>query len=366
MESKQIYSGESSSTTDANQAASVAENPLRGSAATANNEPSDNGTASNDGYRPVRDIAHVEDAPADVDKPIEATSFPPLSNDAPASPEAAENGPPSDGDEGGLAPDRAFPRSSSPASASQRYKVSFYQKRGEDGICHLHKFWLYETGSRFYVVGGDVMERKFRLLKIDRTSENGRLSVSEDDIVYGKKEMNQLLHTMSEASKASGGMKLVYTFWGLLGFVRFTGAYYMLLITKRSSVAVIGGHYVYQIDGTELVSLTSPPTRSKVERDPEEARFIGILNNLDLTRSFYFSYSYNITRTLQQNITRERRASDKDSHDNAAFDFNPMFVWNHYLLKPVSTVLKTTYDWCLPIIHGFIDQASTRIMSLCI
>ena len=30
----------------------------------------------------------------------------------------------------------------------------------------------------------------------------------------------------------------------------------MLLITKKSTVAMIGGHYVYQIEGTELVPLT--------------------------------------------------------------------------------------------------------------
>ena len=34
-----------------------------------------------------------------------------------------------------------------------------------------------------------------------------------------------------------------------------------------------------------------------------------------------------------------------------------MFVWNHHLLKPAMTALKNPSDWCLPIIHGYIDQA---------
>ncbi len=38
----------------------------------------------------------------------------------------------------------------------------------------------------------------------------------------------------------------------------------MLLITKKSTVAVIGGHFVYQIDGTELVPLT--PARIKADQ----------------------------------------------------------------------------------------------------
>jgi hypothetical protein len=118
--------------------------------------------------------------------------------------------------------------------------------------------------------------------------------VSEDDIVYTKKEMSQLLNTVDDGNKSTGGMKLKCSTWGLLGFVRFTGTYYMLLITKRSQVAMIGGHYVYQIDGTDLVPLvTSQNSRFKPDsRNAEETRFLGILNNLDLSRSFYFSYSY--------------------------------------------------------------------------
>ncbi|KAL6719106.1 phosphatidylinositol-3,5-bisphosphate 5-phosphatase [Lecanora helva] len=230
------------------------------------------------------------------------------------------------------------------------------EKIGEKGVRNIHKFWLYETARRFYVVGGDVLEQKFRLLKLDRAADISDLCIAEDNVVYTKKDMNQLLDTLDDGNKTSGGMKLRYSFWGLLGFVKFTGAYYMLLITKRSQVAVIGGHYIYQVDGTELVPLTVSSYRPKVEKDPEEARFIGILNNLDLTRSFYFSYSYDTTRTLQRNLLRERQNLHHGKNPVLSKDFNSMFVWNHHFLGPASAVLDTVYDWCLPIIHGFVDQ----------
>ena len=252
---------------------------------------------------------------------------------------------------------KAFPGSTSPSlPACITMDDAAAEKVGEEGICRMHKYWLYETPQRFYVVGGDVTERKFRLLKLDRATDSGDLSIVEDDIVYTKKDMNQLLDTLGEGNKASGGMKLRYSFGGLLGFVKFTGAYYMLLITKKSQVAVIGGHYIYQIDGTELISLTVSAFRSKVEKDPEEARFIGILNNLDLTRSFYFSYSYDITRTLQRNILPERETLQLGHTQLTTRNHNSMFVWNHHFLKPASSALNTAYDWCLPIIHGFVDQ----------
>ncbi|KAF1955781.1 polyphosphoinositide phosphatase [Byssothecium circinans] len=252
----------------------------------------------------------------------------------------------------------SFQRSSSPAAMQK--KGAGYVKVGEGGINRMHKFSLYETSTRFYLVGADSMDKHYRVLKIDRTAP-GHLSVFEDDIVYDKREMNQLLNTIDDGNKHTGGMKLKCSTWGLLGFIHFTEAYYMLLITKRAQVAMIGGHYIYQVDGTELIPLTTGATlRFQKDRNPEEARFLGILNNLDLTRFFYFSYSYNITRSLQQNIIRERQALNEGlPHPNR--DYQDMFVWNHFLLEPAKAALKNVYDWCHPIIHGSVDQSSLDV-----
>ena len=287
----------------------------------------------------------------------ESSYFPFLGRSPPPSPRADPPGTCFEGED--EEPATAIQRSTSPLSATFGTKSAANYKAGEEGVSRMHKFSLYETASRYYLVGGDIVDRKFRVLKIDRTAESGNLSIAEDDIVYTKKEMNQLLKTVDDGNKGSGGLRLKCTNWGLLGFIRFTGAYYMLVITKRSQVALIGGHYIYQIDGTELVPLmASSSFRSKSDRDTEEARFIGILNNLDLSRSFYFSYSYNITRTLQQNIIREREALQHDPMTIRQPFHNAMFVWNHHFLQPVIETLKSPYDWCLPIVHGFIDQAS--------
>ncbi|KAL9603636.1 MAG: hypothetical protein Q9179_002123 [Wetmoreana sp. 5 TL-2023] len=243
-----------------------------------------------------------------------------------------------------------FGRSTSPTSASQKTKGAEYPKVGEEGICKMHRFSLYETVSRFYFVGGDVLDRKFRILKIDRTADFDELVVSEDEIVYTRKEMNQLLNVIDDGNRVSGGLKLRCSTWGLLGFIRFTGAYYMLVITKRSQVAMIGGHYVYQVDGTELVPLTTPASsRLKAERISEEARFVSTLSNLDLSRSFYFSYTYDITRSLQQNLTREREALSQGALRRSHDYHRGMFVWNHHLLGPASEALQNTYDWCIPV-----------------
>ena len=289
------------------------------------------------------------------------SQFPHLSNNPPTSPGPASIRTHADDEDEEPAIPKSFNRSASPTSAFQRNRGAQYEKVGEEGVCKMHKFSLYETASRYYLVGGDIMDHKYRILKIDRTVESGDLSIAEDDIIYTKTEMSQLLNAVDDGNKSTGGLKLKCSTWGLLGFIRFTGSYYMLLITKRSQVAMIGGHYIYQIDGTELVSLTTPSsTRFRLDRNPEEARFVGILNNLDLSRSFYFSYSYDITHTLQYNMRRERETLSQGRPVTTQKQYSAMFIWNHYLLEPAAEVLKNTYDWCLPIIHGFIDQASTN------
>ena len=255
---------------------------------------------------------------------------------------------------------RSFQRSMSPTTM-QRNKNACYEKVGEGGIRNMHRFTLYETTTRFYLVGQDIMDTYFRVLKIDRTAPPDSLNVFEDDIVYDRREMSQLLNAIEDGNKGSGGMKIRLNTWGMLGFIRFTEAYYMLLITKRAQVALIGGHYVYQVEATELIPLTTGSTsRFARDRNPEEARYLSILANLDLTKSFYFSYSYNITQTLQRNIIRERTAVNAGLR-RSGHDFNDMFVWNHHLLEPAMGALKNPYDWCMPVIHGFIEQASLYI-----
>lgn len=281
-------------------------------------------------------------------------TYPQLSNNPPSSPSAGQPFA-DDKDEEPSVP-KSFDRTAGSKPEPKDDDSSY-----EYAVRQMHRFTLYETTTRFYIVGSDLLDNQFRILKIDRTAEEGDLSITEDEFVYTRPEMMRLLATIEDGNIATGGLKQKCPFWGLLGFIRFTGVYYMILITKRSVVAMIGGHYVYQIDNTQLVPLTTDAGSKKPERNSEEARFVGILGNLDLTRGFYFSYSYDITRTLQHNIIRQREALVKGLAHSDKLDFNDMFAWNHYLLEPAKACIKNTYDWCTPIVHGYVDQAEISV-----
>ncbi|AEO55169.1 hypothetical protein MYCTH_2298714 [Thermothelomyces thermophilus ATCC 42464] len=335
-----------------------------------------------DASPPRQDIPQRIPESKDTSEPV----FPPLHNNAGADADSIASGAsaPSRAGPGGVGDDndedepavaRPFLRTSSPDPQSrpglaksvddedseERVGVGNGPGRRPKPKQRMHRFSLYETASRFYIVGGDVTEKRYRILKIDRTNDDAsELSMTEDKTVYTQKDMNQLLDTIDDGNKGTGGLKLRCTTWGLLGFIKFTGPYYMLLITKKSTVAMLGGHYVYQIDGTELIPLTSPNFKAD-QRNTEESRFLGILNHLDLTRSFYYSYSYDITRSLQHNVARERASLLNGSPCSADDDLNTMFVWNHHLLQPAVRALNAPFDWCRPIIHGYIDQAAVSV-----
>lgn len=315
-------------------------------------------------------------SPQDLSKPLTVTTddaddgeksvpqvYSLLSNNPPDSPPQRPGKRDEEDDDEELDLSKSFNRTASPSPAAlQRNKGATVGKVGEEGVVRMHKFTLHETANYYYIVGSDLLDSAFRILKIERTSESGELNITEDDIVYTKKETQQILNAIDEGNRATGGLKVKTSFWGLLGFVRFTAQYYMIYVTKRSQVAMIGGHYIYQIDKTELMPLvTAASMRAKADRHIQEARFISILGNLDLTRSFYFSYSYDVTRTLQHNIMRERQALQEGLTEPLKRDHNDMFVWNHHLLEPAKRLLRNPFDWCLSIVHGYVDQSALSV-----
>jgi hypothetical protein len=58
----------------------------------------------------------------------------------------------------------------------------------------------------------------------------------------------------------------------------------------------------------------------------DEGRYKALLSTLDLTDTFYFSYTYDLTRTLQSNMGGPGATAA------------PHFVWNHYLIDQCASL----------------------------
>lgn len=136
-------------------------------------------------------------------------------------------------------------------------------------------------------------------------------------------------------------------------------------MSKRRYVGSIAGHKVYGIAEKGLVQLTRTPRTpgpSLSGRDAAaETRYRRLLlTGLDLTKDFYFSYTYNLSQSLQANFARAALVEDVDGHRDADERFTGMFVWNEYLTRPLRTALGGD-KWLLCLVHGFFQQ---RMLSL--
>ena len=210
-------------------------------------------------------------------------------------------------------------------------------------------------------MGTNAAKERYRVLQIHRTNPT-ELTVIEDDVLYTEGEKARLLKMIEDGNLSVGGLHLTpMRIYGIVGFVRFTQGWYMIFITKRRQVALLGGHYIYHIDETRLVPIA---LQSKIDKNSDEARYIATFQNIDLAKNFYFSYTYDITNSLQKNLTHPPLAPPTATDSDKAADpllHNDMFVWNHYLLSSGFQNLNSKSGWILPLIYGFVDQAKISV-----
>ncbi|KAK4778072.1 hypothetical protein SAY87_018259 [Trapa incisa] len=215
---------------------------------------------------------------------------------------------------------------------------------------YLERFQLFETLSNFYLVGRDETKSYWRVLKIART-EPSELNVVEDPITYTERECAEFLRRLEEGNKYNGGLKLRTSCFGIIGFIKFLGPYYMLLITKRVEIGTICGHSVYTITGSEMIQIPNSSVLSNASLSDDENRYKKLLQVVDLKKDLFFSYSYNVMSSLQKNLC-----------DNKAEQFpnETLFIWNEYLTREIHIKLGSTL-WTVALVYGFFKQVNLSV-----
>ena len=66
------------------------------------------------------------------------------------------------------------------------------------------------------MVGSNQGDDHFRVLKIDRTAVT-ELNVTDDEVVYSKQEVLELLSMIEDGNRSSGGLHKVTAFFGIVG-----------------------------------------------------------------------------------------------------------------------------------------------------
>ncbi|CAB1096112.1 unnamed protein product [Ectocarpus sp. CCAP 1310/34] len=249
----------------------------------------------------------------------------------------------------------------------------------EPVVSKLERFVLYETSSHLYLTASDRSETTYRVLKLDRRVVNPTSLADicqEDPVVYTPIDMIEMLDMIHEGNRTVGGLSMTAKGYGIVGFVRFLDCYYLNFITQRRLVGAIGGNLVYAIKATEMFAIKPADTASgalsstaahgndsnafvstlakvnrrlhPTQRETAEAKYLGLFQFIDLTKDFFYSYTYDLTNSLQHNMTA---ATSKTFPPPP---FKDMYAWNFHQTRELEAQvghLNSSF-WVIPIVHG--------------
>ncbi|EPS70419.1 hypothetical protein M569_04340, partial [Genlisea aurea] len=203
----------------------------------------------------------------------------------------------------------------------------------------------------FIMIGRDQSRTCWKVLKINKL-ELSELSLTEDSTTYSETECYDLLRRIHIGNRSTGGLKFLTTCYGIIGFIKFLGPYYMLMITKRRKIGMICGHAVYSIAKCEMVPINKSNLQPNTAYAKNENRYKKLLRSVDFTKNFFFSYSYHVMRTLQKNLSYE---------ESRLFLYETLFVWNEFLTRGIRAQLKSS-TWTVALVYGFFKQVRLSVL----
>lgn len=201
--------------------------------------------------------------------------------------------------------------------------------RDSDRLLGLYDvFYLYTVPDKFYAVPVNDFSR---VLVVDRMT--GTLTVQNN-------------HTEEDLPNPQC-RRVIY---GIIGVINLLGGSYMLFITERKQIGTISDQNIYQIVQTEMLpSSTYKEKNMTADQISSNQQYIGMITKVLSTPYFYFSYSYDLTHSMQQINSFNTDFFLKPLHERA----DERFIWNRKLVEQFDTPGVALF--CVPILHGFIS-----------
>lgn len=229
---------------------------------------------------------------------------------------------------------------------------------------YISLMFLYETFCKFYLVG-KVSKDEYRLLTIGRDVPH-KLDVIVDPGRYTRTEVETVLEMVRSANATNGGLTFKISCTGIVGFVRFLTGYYIILVTEQRLVGIIGSHRIYTLSDYTMIPVCSDLTLSKYSLNTKdklklEKKYMDRFLMVDMRKNFFFSKTYDLSRSLQSNMSNTMLRNETDA---------TMWDWNHALLNELKQAIQMSSSqtitadgslWVTPIIHGYFEHRRCSI-----
>ncbi|XP_055604913.1 phosphatidylinositol-3-phosphatase SAC1 [Uranotaenia lowii] len=183
---------------------------------------------------------------------------------------------------------------------------------------------FYITPESFYIEPNGKSE----VLIIDRVSRKSSLQV----------KTNQLPHGIQ-----------IRKICGILGVIKLISGYHLIVVTHRIFVGIINSHVIWRLAGFDIIPFTPSLTHLSDTQKVQNGVYLSMLRQVLDTPYYYFSYTYDLTHTLQRLYSLSPDVLQLGLFERAEL----RFVWNGYLLKQFHRTEIRQY--CLPIMLGFVS-----------
>lgn len=186
---------------------------------------------------------------------------------------------------------------------------------------------LYITPEKFYL---EPLGKIFgKVLEIDRMSQDISLQVNSGQI------------------PSSASRKTIY---GVLGVIHLIAGPYLVVVTGRTKVGFINSQEVWKLDSAELICYPRTLTHLSDTQVNMDREYQNMVNHVLSTPGLYFSYSYDLTHSLQRLHSNSPQFLKTPMYIRA----DQRFLWNGHLLKQFC-VSPDCSNFALPLLHGFIS-----------
>ena len=248
---------------------------------------------------------------------------------------------------------------------------------------YLHKIKVYESENHFYFAGEQKLEKKYNILTITKqhyTKENiNKLKViplkeivKENPQSYTREELSKYFFELGKKAK----IKPNEVDFAIFGFVKFHLGYYAIMVSDITEVGKIGKYSINRANNLRLIPLFYSNLIKKEKIYNLEFKYVSLFQSAEFAKEMYFSYNYNMTKTLQRNFienfkteicTSYKNNFHKDNKLENGIDLekssNHYFMWNYYHLKEFTNCIKNDI-WFVYFIYGYFEQVETIIYGL--
>ncbi|KAG2176447.1 hypothetical protein INT43_005687 [Umbelopsis isabellina] len=157
--------------------------------------------------------------------------------------------------------------------------------------------------------------------------------------------------------------------WDLYSFllvsepVCFPTCEYMIVITDRKRLGQIRGQETYRITSFQILPLVKNLTGLSSAQVSDEQTFVNLLENHLKINTFYYSYSYDLTQTIQRQAQFSAETLKQPLYQRA----DERFFWNKFVSSKLADAVNASENsaelqkYILPVMQGFVEILPAKI-----